>query len=176
LSANGATEPCQVLQGPLTTLMTAGATVIDRKDSFHVAQFLTSSTVDIFARKAEGNEAPSRSFMLTMTNDLLSIAVDSHLNDFVMTVRPSGIAALNFIEPCLPSPAIRRPARKLNSRDQARRYRLMARRDNVGIRRITSRPSPEASSTADDSSCGYLDHRIVRWPRSADEQYNHERG
>jgi len=26
LRANGATEPCQVLQGPLTTLMTAGAT------------------------------------------------------------------------------------------------------------------------------------------------------
>lgn len=89
LRANGATEPCQVLQGPLTTLMTAGATVIDRKNAFHVAQFLTSSTVDIFPRKAEGNEAPSRSFMLTTTNDLLSIAVDSHLNDFVLSVRPS---------------------------------------------------------------------------------------
>ena len=32
--ANGATEPCQVLQGPLTTLLSAGATVIDRKDAF----------------------------------------------------------------------------------------------------------------------------------------------
>src|ERR1700733_6699259 len=94
LRANGATEPCQVLQGPLTTLMTAGATVIDKKDSFHVAQFLTSSTVDIFPRKAEGNEAPSRSFMLTTTNDLLSIAVDSHLNDFVLTVRPSEAGVL----------------------------------------------------------------------------------
>jgi hypothetical protein len=89
LRANGATEPCQVLQGPLTTLMTAGAMVIDRKDAFHVAQFLTNSTVDIFPRKAEGNQAPDRSFMFTMTNDLLSIAVDSHLNDFVMTVRPA---------------------------------------------------------------------------------------
>ena len=94
LRANGATEPCQVLQGPLTTLMTAGATVIDKKDSFHVAQFLTNSTVDIFPRKAEGNEAPSRSFMLTTTNDLLSIAVDSHLNDFVMTVRPAEAGVL----------------------------------------------------------------------------------
>ncbi|MEX3934444.1 hypothetical protein AB4Y32_22100 [Paraburkholderia phymatum] len=89
LRANGATEPCQVLQGPLTTLMTAGATVIDGKKSFHVAQFLTSSTVDIFPRKAEGNQAPSRAFMLTLTNDLLSIAVDSHLNDFVLSIRPS---------------------------------------------------------------------------------------
>jgi hypothetical protein len=52
LRANGATEPCQVLQGPLTTLMTAGATVIDRKSVFHVAQFLTNSTVDIFPRNA----------------------------------------------------------------------------------------------------------------------------
>ncbi|NYH20851.1 hypothetical protein [Paraburkholderia bryophila] len=94
LRANGATEPCQVLQGPLTTLMTAGATVIDKKDFFHVAQFLTSSTVDIFPRKAEGNEAPSRSFMLTSTNDLLSIAVDSHLNDFVLTIRPSEAGVL----------------------------------------------------------------------------------
>ena len=94
LRANGATEPCQVLQGPLTTLKTAGATVIDKKDSFHVAQFLTNSTVDIFPRKAEGNEAPSRLFMLTTTNDLLSIAVDSHLNDFVLTVRPSEAGVL----------------------------------------------------------------------------------
>ncbi|MFL9920261.1 hypothetical protein PQR75_33780 [Paraburkholderia fungorum] len=94
LRANGATEPCQVLQGLLTTLKTAGAMVIDKKDSFHVAQFLTNSTVDIFPRKAEGNEAPSRSFMLTITNDLLSIAVDSHLNDFVLTVRPSEAGVL----------------------------------------------------------------------------------
>ncbi|BCZ81211.1 hypothetical protein PTKU64_48860 [Paraburkholderia terrae] len=86
--ANGATEPCQVLQGPLTTLMSAGATVIDRKDAFHIAQF-GASTVDIFPRKAEGNQAPDRSFRLTNTNDLPGIAVDSRLNDFVMSVRPS---------------------------------------------------------------------------------------
>lgn len=94
LRANGATEPCQVLQGPLTTLMTAGAMVIGKNHFFHVAQFLTNSTVDIFPRNAQGNEAPSRSFMLTMTNDLLSIAVDSHLNDFVMTIRPSEAGVL----------------------------------------------------------------------------------
>jgi hypothetical protein len=94
LRANGATEPCQVLQGPLTTLMTAGAMVFDKNDSFHVAQFLSNSTVDIFPQNAEGNQAPGRSFMLTMTNDLLSIAVDSHLNDFVMTVRPSEAGVL----------------------------------------------------------------------------------
>ena len=94
LRANGATEPCQVLQGSRTTLVTGRAMAFSKNDFFHVAQFLTSSTVDIFARKAEGNEAPSRSFMLTMTNDLLSIAVDSHLNDFVMTVRPSEAGVL----------------------------------------------------------------------------------
>src|SRR6185436_10454172 len=46
------------------------------------------------------------------------------------------------------------------------------------------RPSPEGSSIADaalatsfvDSNCGYPDHRIVRWPRSAAERYNLERG
>jgi hypothetical protein len=86
--ANGATEPCQVLQGPLTTLRSAGATVIDRRDSFHLAQF-GDTTVDIFPRKAEGNQSPSRSFMLIMTNDLPGIAVDSRLNDFVLSVRPS---------------------------------------------------------------------------------------
>ncbi|MBN3756103.1 hypothetical protein G3N95_24400 [Paraburkholderia sp. Tr-20389] len=86
--ANGATEPCQVLQGPLTTLMSAGATAIDKKDAFHVAQF-GQSTVDIFPRKAEGNQAPERSFMLTSTNDLPGVAVDSRLNDFVLSVRPS---------------------------------------------------------------------------------------
>ena len=44
------------------------------------------------------------------------------------------------------------------------------------------RPSPEGSSIADaalatsfvNSNCGYPDHRIVRWPRSAAERYNHE--
>ncbi|BCF94394.1 hypothetical protein [Paraburkholderia largidicola] len=86
--ANGATEPCQVLQGPLTTLMSAGAIVIDRKDAFHVAQF-GNDAVDIFPRKAEGNQAPGRSITLPMTNDLPGIAVDSRLNDFVLSVRPS---------------------------------------------------------------------------------------
>jgi hypothetical protein len=87
--ANGATEPCLVLQGLLTTLETAGAMVFDKKDSYHVAQFLTAGSVDIFPRKAEGNQAPDRSFMLTMTNDLSGIAVDSRLNDFVLTIRIS---------------------------------------------------------------------------------------
>jgi hypothetical protein len=88
LRANGATEPCQVLQGLRTTLVTGRAMAFSKNDFFHVAQFLTNGTVDIFPPKAEGNEAPSRSFML-QTNDLVSIAVDSHLNDFVMIVRPA---------------------------------------------------------------------------------------
>ena len=52
------------------------------------------------------------------------------------------------------------------------------------VARQLRRPSPEASSIADaalatsfvDSNCGYPDHRIVRWPRSAAERYNLERG
>jgi hypothetical protein len=92
--ANGATEPCQVLQGPLTTLLSAGATVIDRKDAFHVAQF-GNDAVDIFSRKAEGNQPPDRSFTL-VTNDLPGVAVDSRLNDFVLSVRPS-TAGVMFI-------------------------------------------------------------------------------
>lgn len=88
LRENGPSEPCQVLQGPHTTLTTARAMVIDKKDSFHVAQFLTNGSVDIFPRRAQGNEAPSRTFMF-QANDLVSIAVDSHLNDYVLIIRPS---------------------------------------------------------------------------------------
>jgi len=106
--ANGATEPCQVLQGPLTTLISAGAIVIDRKDAFHVAQF-GNDTVDIFPRKAEGNQAPGRSFMPGMTNDLPGIAVDSRLNDFVLSVRPSTAGVM--VVPANSSGPIPNPAR-----------------------------------------------------------------
>lgn len=113
LRANGATEPCQVLQGPRTTLLTGRAVAFSKNDFFHVAQFLTNGTVDIFPPRAKGNEAPSRSFMLP-TNDLVSIAVDSHLNDFVMVVRPSGppiqVAPVNSSGPLpLPRPGISDP-------------------------------------------------------------------
>jgi hypothetical protein len=109
LHANGAVEPCQVVQGPLTTLMTAGSMAIDRKDAFHVAQFLTNDSVNIFPRNAEGNQAPSRTFMPGLTNDLLSIAVDSHLNDFVMSVRPSTAGVM--VVPVNSSGAIPNPVR-----------------------------------------------------------------
>lgn len=90
LRANGATKPCQVLRGPATTLSTAAATAFSKHGSFHIAQFLTDATVNVFPPQAEGNAAPSRSFMLP-ENDLVSIAVDSRLNDFVMNVRQPAV-------------------------------------------------------------------------------------
>ncbi|MGF6837634.1 hypothetical protein QF001_001501 [Paraburkholderia youngii] len=86
LRANGATKPCQVLEGPRTTFGTARAIAFSKNDFFHVAQFLTNGTVAIFPPKAEDNAAPSRSFTLP-GNDLVSIAVDSHLNDFILSIR-----------------------------------------------------------------------------------------
>ena len=106
--ANGATEPCQLLQGPLTTLMSAGGTAIDKKDAFHVAQF-GNDAVDIFPRNAEGNQPPGRSFTLPMTNDLPGIAVDSRLNDFVLSVRPSTAGVM--VIPVHSSGPIPNPAR-----------------------------------------------------------------
>jgi hypothetical protein len=89
LRANGATEPCQVLQGPRTNLVTSRVIALSKNDFFHVMQFLYNGTVTIFPPNAEGNVAPSRSFRLP-GNDFVSIAVDSHLNDFIMSIRPSG--------------------------------------------------------------------------------------
>ena len=47
--------------------------------------------------------------------------------------------AKSFIEPCLPSPADKPPSGANWIHDPARRHRLMARRDAVGIRLITRR-------------------------------------
>ena len=93
LRANGAAEPCQLIQGPLTTLTTGEAIALDKHSNFHVAQFLSNATVDIFARNARGNQAPYRSFTF-QTNDLSGIGVDSRLNDFVLNFRPSTAGVL----------------------------------------------------------------------------------
>ena len=41
------------------------------------------------------------------------------------------------------------------------------------LKRLQS-PTPLSATSFVDSNCGYPDHRIVRWPRSAAERYNHE--
>jgi hypothetical protein len=86
LRANGPTAPCQILQGPNTTLGTARSIAFSIHRYFHIAQFLTNSTFDVFPPNATGNLGPSRSVQLP-ENDLVSIAVDSRLNDFVMSIR-----------------------------------------------------------------------------------------
>jgi hypothetical protein len=86
LRANGPTEPCQVLQGPNTTLGTALSIAFSIHGFSHIAQFLTNGTFNVFPPNATGNSAPARSVMLS-ENDLVSIAVDSHINDFVMSIR-----------------------------------------------------------------------------------------
>jgi hypothetical protein len=90
LRANGPTTPCQILAGPNTTLSTAQSIAFDKLRNFHVAQFLTDSTLDIFPPHAAGNLAPTR-FVMFDENDLVSIAVDSHLNDFVMSIRQAAV-------------------------------------------------------------------------------------
>ena len=86
LRSSGSTTPCQVLQGPATALSTARAIAFSKNRYLHVAQFLTNSTVDIFAPDASGNQPPFRSFTVS-ENDLVSIAVDSKINDFVLSIR-----------------------------------------------------------------------------------------
>jgi hypothetical protein len=86
LRANGPVAPCQVIQGPNTTLQTARAIAISKNGYLHTAQFLTNGTISIFRPTANGDDAPSRSLQLE-TNDLVGIAVDSHVNDFVVSIR-----------------------------------------------------------------------------------------
>jgi hypothetical protein len=94
LRSNGQTIPCQVFTGAQTTtingvpiaLRTARALAFSRNGFFHVAQFLTNGNVSIFRPDAAGEASPSRAF-LTQTNDLVAIAVDRRLNDFVASPR-----------------------------------------------------------------------------------------
>jgi hypothetical protein len=86
LRANGPTAPCQILEGLDTTLSTARSIAFGKHNDLHIAQFLSNSTFDIFSPNAFGDRAPLRSVALP-ENDLVSIAVDSRLNDFVMSIR-----------------------------------------------------------------------------------------
>jgi hypothetical protein len=85
LRANGPATPCQVIKGSNSTLETARSIAFDKHNSFHIAQFLTDATFDIFPPNAFGNATPSRTVSFPL-NDLASIAVDSRLNDFVISI------------------------------------------------------------------------------------------
>ena len=84
--ANGPTAPCQVIQGPNTTLSTARDIAFSKNNFLHIDQFLTNGTINIFRADAKGDVSPLRT-VSTETNDLVSIAVDSKLNDFILSIR-----------------------------------------------------------------------------------------
>ncbi len=84
--AQGPTLPCQVLGGPLTTLSSARSLALSVNGLLHVVQFLTNGSFSVFQSDATGNTAPTRT-VFTDTNDLTGIALDSHLHDYVLSIR-----------------------------------------------------------------------------------------
>ena len=84
--ASGGVDACQDITGPNTTLQTARTLVISKHADLHVLQFLTNGTFSVFAPDATGNATPTRTVEV-FTNDLVAIAVDSHVNDYVLSVR-----------------------------------------------------------------------------------------
>jgi len=84
--ANGQSQPCQILKGPKTTLSTARAIAISAHGFLHIAQFLTNGTANLFPPDSHGDASPSRT-IVTDTNDLIAIAIDSHITDYIMSNR-----------------------------------------------------------------------------------------
>jgi hypothetical protein len=84
-------------------LSTANGLAISVHGDLHVVQFLTNGTVAVFPAAANGNVAPER-VESTYTNDLLAVASDSRVNDFVLS-RRSGPAAVVVILPGTTTPA-----------------------------------------------------------------------
>ena len=84
--ANGPTVPCQILQGALTNLSTANSISISTHGNLHVLQFLTDGDVSVFGPNAYGNVAPER-VESSYTNDLIGIATDNLVDDFVLSRR-----------------------------------------------------------------------------------------
>ena len=93
--ANGDTVPCQILQGPNTTLSTARAIAISPYDFLHVLQFLTNGTENLFPPNSHGDRAPSRT-ITAFTNDLIALAIDSDITDFILSnrQRPNAIVVV----------------------------------------------------------------------------------
>jgi hypothetical protein len=94
---NGPTEPCQILQGSLTTLTTANGVSISIHGDLHVVQFLTNGTVAVFHGDGHGNVAPSR-IESVLNNDLVAVATDARVNDFALS-RRDGVAAVSVTRP-----------------------------------------------------------------------------
>ncbi|HVA90506.1 MAG TPA: hypothetical protein VNL71_11780 [Chloroflexota bacterium] len=84
--ATGPTPPCQLLAGPRTMLSTARSLAVSIHGNPHVVQFLSNGSFAIFPPRATGDVAPNRT-VFTETNDLTAIAVDSHIRDYVLSVR-----------------------------------------------------------------------------------------
>jgi hypothetical protein len=90
---NGPTAPCQIMQGPLTTLTTANGISISVHGYLHVLQFLTNGTIAVFPGASHGNVAPSR-IESVLNNDLVAVATDAQANDFALS-RRDGVAAIS---------------------------------------------------------------------------------
>ena len=95
--ANGPTAPCQVITGASTTLTTANSVTVSINGYLHVLQFLTNGTVSVFLPNNTGNVAPNR-IESVLNNDLVALATDRQVNDFVLSKR-DGNAAISVTEP-----------------------------------------------------------------------------
>ena len=95
--ANGPTAPCQIIQGSNTTLTTANSVAVSVNGYLHVLQFLTNGTVDIFLPADNGNVVPNR-IESVLNNDLIGLAIDRNVNDFVLSNRDGG-GAITVTEP-----------------------------------------------------------------------------
>lgn len=95
--ANGPTAPCQIIQGPLTTLTTANSVSISKHGDLHVLQFLTNGTIVVFKPAVHGNVAPER-IESVLANDLVAVATDQRVNDFALSQR-DGVAAVSVTLP-----------------------------------------------------------------------------
>lgn len=87
--ANGPTAPCQIIQGANTTLTTANQVSVSVNGYLHVLQFLTNGTVAVFLPTSNGNVAPNR-IESVLNNDLIALATDRKVNDFVLSNREGG--------------------------------------------------------------------------------------
>jgi hypothetical protein len=86
-NANGPTAPCQIIQGSNISniLDVAGNPIaISKHGDLHVAAF--QDALFIFKPESHGDTAPERTVGGLCNNDFVSIAVDSHVNDFILGV------------------------------------------------------------------------------------------
>jgi len=91
LFARGTTVPCALISGPNTQLLERGAIAVSVNGFLHSLSFQAQGTnsLTIHLPGATGNVAPSR--VANADQDHVALAVDSHVNDFV--VASEGYAA-----------------------------------------------------------------------------------